>query len=158
MGYDDNRLLAGLTGRGVRKHIPERREKNTVWTDKPTEYEVAFRAKRRRVRGNKGRRLNRGRPERCERNFAHVCETGGGWRAWVRGQTNVSKVHTLKCAAYNLGLLLRKVWGYGKPRSAKAVATAFILSILALCHLAARITVRILKRTRQGRQGEWGWL
>ena len=37
-----------------------------------------------------------------------------------RGQTNVSKVHLLKCAAYNLGLLLRKVWGLSKPRSAAA--------------------------------------
>jgi hypothetical protein len=35
----------------------------------------------------------------------------------VRGQTNASKLHTLRCAGYNLGLLLRKVWGMGKPRS-----------------------------------------
>lgn len=43
-------------------------------------------------------------------------KTGGGRRSWLRGQTNVSKLHTLKCAAYNLGLLLCKVWGYCKPR------------------------------------------
>jgi hypothetical protein len=121
-GYHDNRLVAGLTRRGVRTYIPERRQKSRCWTDKPHEEEQAFRANRRRVRGKKGRRLNRWRSERCERTFAHVCETGGGRRAWVRGQTNVSKVHTLKCAAYNLGLLLRKVWGYRKPRNADAGA------------------------------------
>ena len=145
-GYHENRLLAELTARGVRTYIPERRQKHRSWTDKPVEYEVAFRANRRRVRGAKGRRLNRWRSERCERTFAHVCETGGGRRAWVRGQTNVSKLHTLKCAAYNLGLLLRKVWGYCKPRNAKAAAAVFLLAFVALWSLVAAIAGRIRKK------------
>jgi hypothetical protein len=32
----------------------------------------------------------------------------------------VSKIHLLRCAAYNLGLLLRKIWGMSKPRSRDA--------------------------------------
>lgn len=130
-GYHDNRLLAELAERGVRTYIPERRQKTRRWTDKPAGYEPAFRANRRRVRGTKGRQLNRWRSERCERTFAHVCETGGGRRAWVRGQTNVSKLHTLKCAAYNLGLLLRKVWGLRKPRNAKSGAAGLGSAFLA---------------------------
>src|SRR5271163_4261149 len=114
-----------LAEQGVRTYIPERRQKSRCWTDKPVEQEKAFRANRQRVRGKKGRQLNRWRSERCERTFAHVCETGGGRRAWLRGQANVSKTHTLKCAAYNLGLLLRKVWGYCKPRNAAAGAALF---------------------------------
>jgi hypothetical protein len=70
----------------------------------------------------KQQRIQRPRGERCERTFAHVCDTGGGRRSWLRGQTNESKAHTLKCAANNLGLLLRKVWGMCKPQSAKAGA------------------------------------
>ena len=136
-GYHDNALLAQLAEQGVRTYIPERRQKSRRWTDKPVEYELAFRANRRRVRGNKGRQLNRWRSERCERTFAHVCETGGGRRAWLRGQTNVSKAHTLKCAAYNLGLLLRKVWGYRKPRNAEATAAALFFAILGLWAVAA---------------------
>jgi len=151
-GYHDNGLLAELTARGVRTYIPERRQKSRVWTDKPAEYEIAFRANRRRVRGNKGRRLNRWRSERCERTFAHVCETGGGRRAWVRGQTNGSKLHTLKCAAYNLGLLLRKVWGYCKPRNAKAAAAVFLFVFGALWSLAAAIAARFGNR----HMGDWG--
>jgi hypothetical protein len=89
------------------------------------------------VRGNKGRQLNRWRSERGERPFAHVWETGGGRRAWLRGQTNVSKVHTLKCAAYNLGRLLRKVWGWSKPRNAAAGAAALVFVLLVLGTLAA---------------------
>jgi transposase len=146
-GYHDNGLLAQLVERGVRTYIPERRQKNRCWTDKPVEYEQAFRANQRRVRGNKGRRLNRWRSERCERTFAHVCETGGGRRAWVRGQTNVSKVHTLKCAAYNLGLLLRKVWGYCKPRNAEAAAAVLFFAFSALLAVGAAITDRTMDRT-----------
>jgi len=136
-GYHDNGLLAEVAGRGIRTYIPERRQKNRCWTNKPVAYEPAFRANRRRVRGNKGRRLNRWRSERCERTFAHVCETGGGRRAWLRGQLNVSKVHTLKCAAYNLGLLLRKIWGYCKPRNAEGAAAVLSWALLLLAALTA---------------------
>jgi transposase len=146
-GYHDNRLLAGLAKKGVRTYIPERRQKSRCWTDKPAACEPAFRANRRRVRGPKGRQLNRWRSERCERTFAHVCETGGGRRAWLRGQTNVSKVHTLKCAAYNLGLLLRKVWGYCKPRNAEASGAALLVALLVLWALTEVITSRTMDRS-----------
>jgi transposase len=141
-GYHDNGLLADWEARGIRTYLPEKRQKRRRWTNKPPESEKAFRANRRRVRGKKGRQLNRWRSERCERTFAHVCETGGGRRMWVRGQTNASKVHTLKCAAYNLGLLLRKVWGLSKPRSAQAAVMALFFAILALLILTAAIIGR----------------
>ena len=150
-GYHDNGLLAQLAEQGVRTYIPERRQKSRRWTDKPVEQEQAFRANRRRWRGNKGRQLNRWRSERCERTFAHVCETGGGRRAWVRGQTNVSKVHTLKCAAYNLGLLLRKVWGYCKPRNSEAVAAALFFALFVLLVVVA---VAVGRRLEPG-IGSW---
>jgi hypothetical protein len=142
-GYHDNGLLAGLARRGVRTYIPERRQKSRCWTDKPMEQEEAFRANRRRVRGKKGRQLNRLRSERCERTFAHVCETGGGRRTWLRGQTNVSKAHTLKCAAYNLGVLLRKVWGMRKPRNADEGVWGGLLAGWAWLTLAAVIVYRM---------------
>ena len=150
-GYHDVGLLAGLAQRGVRSYIPERRQKSRRWTDKPVEQEWAFRANRRRVRGNKGRRLNRWRSERCERTFAHVCETGGARRAWLRGQTNVSKMHTLRCAAYNLGLLLRKVWGLCKPRNAETAGAALFFVFLTLLILAAL-------RIGQATDRVWIWL
>ncbi len=157
-GYHDNRLLADLAARGIRTYIPERRQKSRCWTDKPAHYHQAFRANRRRVCGNKGRRLNRWRSERCERTFAHVCETGGGRRAWVRGQTNVSKVHTLKCAAYNLGLLMRKVWGYCKPRNTEAAEAACFLAFFALLAMMLAITIGAIDRTSSGLLGGWGLL
>ena len=157
-GYHDNGLLVELAGRGVRTYIPERRQKVRRWTEKPEAQEAAFRANRRRVRGDKGRRLNRWRSERCERTFAHVCETGGGRRAWLHGQTNVSKTHTLKCAAYNLGLLLRKVWGYCKPRNAKAGAAGSFLVFLALLAVVATGVYRRTEPTADWWLGEYGLL
>jgi transposase len=140
-GYHDNRLLADLMEEGIRTYIPERRQKSRCWTNKPAEYEKAFRANRRRVRGAKGRQLNRWRSERCERSFAHVCETGGGRRTWLREQINVSKAHTFKCAAYNLGLLLRKVWGLCKPRTGIDTAAVLFLSISRFLVLATTIAI-----------------
>jgi transposase len=116
-GYHDNRLLAQCARWQVRTYIPERKQKSRRWTDKPEEYETAFRSNRLRVGRAKGKRLSRWRSERCERTFAHVCETGGGRRSPLRGLVNVTKSHVLRCAAYNLGLLLRKVFGLAKPRT-----------------------------------------
>jgi len=139
-GYHDNGLLERMAQAGLRTYVPERRQKSRCWTNKPAEFEKAFRANRRRVRSDKGRRLNRWRSERCERTFAHVCETGGGRRSWLRGILNVSKAHTLRCAAYNLGLLLRKVFGYCKPRNAEAAGAALFFVIWAILALAFSIT------------------
>ncbi len=116
-GYHDNAHLAWCARWGLRTYIPERKQKTHTWTDKPEEYEAAFRANRRRVRGERGRELNRWRSERCERSFAHVCETGGGRRIWLRGLVNANKAHQMRCCAHNLALVLRKCFGLSKPRS-----------------------------------------
>jgi hypothetical protein len=44
---------------------------------------------------------------------------------------NVSKAYTLKCAAYNLGLQLRKLWDLGKPRRLADYWRALLTLILA---------------------------
>jgi hypothetical protein len=46
-------------------------------------------------------------------------------------------MHTLKCAAYNLGLLLRKVWGFCKPRNAAVAGTTLLFVFSTLLMLAA---------------------
>ena len=43
----------------------------------------------------------------------------GSIETWLRGIKNLSKAYTVKCAAYNLGLLLRKAFGMRKPRNAE---------------------------------------
>ena len=61
----------------------------------------------------------------------------------MRGQNNASKLHTLRCAGYNLGLLLRKVWGLGKPRSgAERGGEVFLTSLALLAAAVCAITFR----------------
>ena len=127
-GYHDNKFLWECEAQGVRTYVPERKQKSRCWADKPEVLEKAFRSNRRRVRSEKGKKLNRLRSERCERTFAHVCETGGGRRSWLRGLENVTKAYKLRCAAYNLGVLMRKAMGYLKPRSWVAMKGAVLAS------------------------------
>ncbi len=61
--------------------------------------------------------LQRRRSELCERSFAHVCETGGMRRTWLRGLIDVTKRYLIATAAHNLGRMLRTLFGVGKPRT-----------------------------------------
>jgi hypothetical protein len=73
-------------------------------------------ANRRRVEGEHGKRLQRQRGEKIERNFAHQFDTGGMDRLWVRGLENVHKKLLIQAAACNLALLMRSMYGTGKPK------------------------------------------
>lgn len=115
-GYHKNETLADCRECDIRTYIPEPERGKRRWTDKPPEYEQAFRANRRRIRDERGRRLQRQRSERVERSFAHVCETGGARRTWLRGLAKVNKRYKMQAAARNLGLLMRALFGVGKPR------------------------------------------
>ena len=117
-GYHKNETLAECTTAGWRTYIPEtKRHERRVWHDKPAAHEAAFRANRRRVRGARSKRLQRRRSEYVERTFAHTCETGGARRSWLCGLVNVMKRYLMQAAAHNLGLVMRKLFGIGTPRS-----------------------------------------
>ena len=74
---------------------------------------------RRRVREQRSKRLQKLRGELCERSFAHCYETGALRRMYVRGADNVFKRVLVQAAAFNIGLLLRTLSGWGKPRQAQ---------------------------------------
>ena len=122
---------------GVTTYIPEPAGRRK-WTDKSEEEKSAVLNNRARTRRDYGKRLQRLRSERVERSFAHVCDAGGGRRAWVRGLENVRKLYLIKAAAHNLGLILRKLLGAGKPR-----AYAAFLRLLHSFH-NAQITILAL--------------
>lgn len=117
-GYHGAESVARLQEWGIRTYVAEPLAGRRRWADKPVAQQRAFRENRRRIRGERGKALQRRRSEITERAFAHVCETGGGRRAWVRGLEGVAKLHLMRCMAYNLGLLMRKTIGAGKPRTA----------------------------------------
>jgi transposase len=102
----------------VRTYIPEpRRQHRSKWVDKSAAFQRAVYGNRRRVRRAKGKALQRRRSEVCERSFAHVCDTGGTRRTWLRGLADVSKRYVIAAAAHNLGRLLRRLTGIGKPKA-----------------------------------------
>jgi transposase len=107
-GYHKAETLADCADEGLRTYIPEPgRTKGRVWADKPAGWEAAYRNNRRRVRGARSKRLQKRRSEYVERTFAHVCETGGARRSWLRGLTDVCKRYLMQVAGHNLGILER---------------------------------------------------
>jgi len=98
--------------------------------DKPEEQRRAALNNRRRMGRDKGKGLQRWRSEVVERTFAHVCETGGSRRTHLRGLANVTKRYLIAAAAHNLGRILRRLTGTGKPRARKG-ATGLASPLLA---------------------------
>ena len=143
-GYHSDETLVALGAVGVRSHVSEPERGRRCWQDKKTgetppekrAAQKALYANRRRVRGRRGRRLQRCRGEVVERTFAHMYETGGMRRVWVRGHENVRKRVLLQAAACNIGLLLRSQTGIGTPRSLQGRAVS------AICRLIGRLIDR----------------
>jgi transposase len=117
-GYHKAEALADCQRCGTRTYTPEpNRKEKRKWEGKPEEWRRATAANRRRVKGARSKRLQKKRSELVERSFAHVCETGGGRRTWLRGLEEVTKRYAVQVAAHNLGLVMRKLFGVGKPRT-----------------------------------------
>jgi transposase len=128
-GYHSNEAVRTLVELELRTYIaePERGKRN--WQGKTAEQKAVY-ANRRRILGERGKRLQRQRGERIERNFAHQFDTGGMDRLWVRGIENVHKKLLLQAAACNLALLMRSLHGAGKPRAAHDRMIEAILDLL----------------------------
>ena len=129
-GYHKSETLAECAGWCVRTYIPEPERGKRTWADKPDAWRVATGANRRRVKGDRSKRLQKKRSELVERSFAHVCETGGGRRTWLRGRVNVAKRYQIQVAAHNLGVVMRSLFGVGKPRvlqGAGGIGLAFVV-------------------------------
>jgi transposase len=80
---------------------PDRGRRN--WIDKADEKAAVY-ANRRRIRGERGKRLLRQRGERVERSFAHMYETGRMRRTHLRRHGNILKRLLIHASAFNLGL------------------------------------------------------
>jgi hypothetical protein len=131
-GYHKVETLVDCVGAGVRTYVGEqRRPQGHAWADKPAGWEKVYRANRRRTKGARGRRLQRRRSEYVERTFAHVCETGGGRRSWLRGLLDVSKRYLMQVAGHNLGVIMRRLSGKGTPRSLQGACAALLAWIRA---------------------------
>jgi transposase len=114
-GYHSNPTMVDLQAVEIRSYIAEPERGRRDWTKMPEAQGPVY-GNRRRVRGVRGKRLMRRRGEYVERSFAHVYDTGGLRRTHLRGHQNILKRLLVHAGAFNLGLLMRKAFGWGTPR------------------------------------------
>jgi transposase len=116
-GYHSNETMVSLEEMGLRSYVAEpAAHGRRVWADKAPAFQQAVYANRRRIRGERGKRLMRQRGELIERSFAHGYETGAMRRTHLKRHDNIAKRLLIHIGGFNLGLVLRKLTGLGKPR------------------------------------------
>jgi len=131
-GYHSKQTLLDLDEMDIRSYASEPARGRQDWAGQHDARDAVY-ANRRRVKGERGRRLLRSRGEKLERTFAHCYETGGMRRLHLRGRENVAKRVLIHAAAFNVGLMMRVRYGLRKPRSlskAAAAARALIFGLV----------------------------
>ena len=115
-GYHGNDILMTLGEEEYRTYISEPDRGRRHWKDKEEE-QMATYANRRRIRGERGKRLLRKRGELLERPFAHYLEAGGMRRTHLRRHMNILKRFLVHVAGFNLGILMRNLIGTATPKA-----------------------------------------
>ena len=133
-GYHSNDTMRDFEEMEIRSYVSEpQRKGRRNWKGKDAEREAVY-ANRRRIRGKRGKALLRKRGELLERPFAHCYETGAMRRTHLRGHPKILKRLLVHVAGCNLALVMRKVFGIGKPRGLQDQA----LGLLAVVFRAIR--------------------
>jgi transposase len=130
-GYHSRAVVNDLAEWGVRTYCSEPNRGRQRWQDRRREQRAVY-ANRRRIRGERGRRLLRQRGEKLERWNQHLYDRGGMRRVHLRGRENILKRLVVHSGAANLGLLMRKLFGKGTPRSLQGRVRA-IISLRGVC-------------------------
>jgi transposase len=67
--------------------------------------------------------------------LVYAYDSGGMRRSWLRGLGNVTKRYLIATAAHNLGRILRKLFGVGKPKVLQGSGSLAALMQLAVGRL-----------------------
>ena len=129
-GYHSNQVLVDLAALDRRSYIAEPARGPRKWKKQAVARDAVY-ANRRRIRGARGHALQRRRSERLERPNAHLYETGGMRRTYLRGHTNILKRLLVHAGGFNLGLFMRTRCGIGTPRGLQGRAAALIARLVA---------------------------
>jgi len=129
-GYHSREGLKGLDGGVWKTRIAEPKPANGYlrWHGDEAARQAVY-ANRYRLKSEVGREAMRRRGEMVERSFAHVLDRGGMRRAWLRGRENIHKRYLVHVAGFNLGILMRALFGYGTPREAGNARSALLFVI-----------------------------
>src|SRR6266446_906849 len=145
-GYHSGAVLKDVHEQEARSYIPEpeRGRRNWQGEGKAEEQKRTY-ENRRRVRGDRNKRLQKLRSELTERSFAHLYETGGMRRVHLQGRKNILKRLLVHGAAFNLSLILRKIMGVGKPRRLQGLCLQLFM-LFVRSFLLLRMTFRPSER------------
>ena len=146
-GYHSKKVVSDLAEVRVRTYCSEPERGRQRWSGQRREQQAVY-ANRRRIRGERGKRLLRQRGEKLERWNEHLYDRGGMRRVHLRGRTNILKRLVVHAGAANLGLLMRKMFGAGTPRALQSRAgVAFSLITAVKRALRRHWTLRRPERT-----------
>lgn len=109
----------------IRSYVAEPDRGRRNWKKDAPAREAVY-ANRRRIRGDRGKRLQRLRAEHVERSFAHTYETGGMRRTHLRGHTNIYKRLCIHGGAFNLRLVMRKPHRKGNAERVEWIGIDFL--------------------------------
>jgi transposase len=126
-GYHSNQVLVDLAALDLRTYVAEPDRGRRTWKKKADARDAVY-ANRRRIRGARGLALLRRRSERLERPNAHLYETGALRRTHLRGHANILKRLLVHISGFNLGLLMRALFGIGTPRSLQGRLAAAVVA------------------------------
>ena len=129
-GYHSNAVLVDQAEHGRRTYISEPDRGRRNWKDKDVARDAVY-ANRRRIRGNRGKRLMRKRGELLERSMAHCYDTGGMRRTHLRGHENILKRTLIHVGGFNLSLAMRQILGRGTPRGLQGLRARLVGLFLA---------------------------
>ncbi len=137
-GYHSNETMTDLEEMNIRSYVSEPDRGRRDWSDEPQAQEAVY-ANRRRIRGERGKRLMRKRGELIERSFAHAYETGAMRRTHLRHHDNIAKRLLIHVGGFNLGLVMRRLIGIGKPRRLQGLFASIFGLMLSLWSIVATI-------------------
>ena len=137
-GYHSNQMMLDLEEMNIRGYIAEPDRGRRDWEDKLDERDAVY-ANRRRIRGDRGKRLMRKRGELIERSFAHNYESGAMRRTHLKRHDNISKRLLVHVGAFNLSLVMRKLTGVGKPRRLQSLFSSIFMLLLSLWNALAAL-------------------
>jgi transposase len=137
-GYHSNATMTDLAEMNIRSYVSEPDRGRRDWTDQP-DAQAAVYANRRRIRGVRGKRLMRQRGELIERSLAHSYETGAMRRTHLRHHHNIAKRLLVHVGGFNLGLVMRRLMGIGKPRRLQGLLPSILQVVFDLWSVLATI-------------------
>ena len=117
-GYHSRAVLKELDNSPWKTRIAEPKRKGLNWWYGDHDARRAVYNNRIRLGSGKATESAKRRTELAERSFQHILDRGRMRKTWLRGRENIEKRYLLHVAGFNLGLLMRKMIGYGTPKGA----------------------------------------